>query len=109
MKKGILACVIASSIIGNPLSFNLQTSKAIQQASITGRISPPEGSDFVWVLGATDSLRAGVAGGNFSLQVKPGNYKLFVNAKTPYKSAWLGNLAVKENQVLDVGEIILQK
>jgi hypothetical protein len=115
MRKIILTGAIASIVIGNLMPFNMQQSSAIGrssnilQASITGKISPADGAEVVWAISATDSVKAMVALGSFSIQVKPGLYKLIVDAKEPLKDAQLDNLDVKENQVLDVGEIILQK
>lgn len=109
MKKGLLACVIASVIIGNPLSFHLQDYSVSQQTSITGKISPAEAADVICVIDAKDTLKTAIVWGNFSLPVKPGTYKLFVNAKAPYKNVSLGNLEIKQNQALNVGELILQK
>jgi hypothetical protein len=109
MKKGILACLVASIFIGNALSFTLRKDKVVPAGTITGKISPADGAESVWAIAATDTLKTAAVGGNFSLQVKPGTYKLFVSAKTPYKNVLLDNLEVKESQVLDVGEIILQK
>jgi hypothetical protein len=80
-----------------------------QQSAITGRISPANAAENVWVISANDSIRAGVASGNFSVLVKPGTYKLFVDAKDPFKDVLLDNLDVKSNQALDIGEIILQQ
>ena len=114
MRKIILTGAIASILIGNLMPFNIQQS-SVQlspdglQTSITGKISPADGAEVVWAIGITDSVKAMVALGSFSIQVKPGLYKLIVDAKEPLKDAQLDNLDVKENQILDVGEIILQK
>ena len=109
MKKGILACVIASLVVSNPLSFHLQHYTGFQQTSITGKISPEEAAETALIIKAKDTLRTPVVWGNFSQQVKPGTYKLIVAAKAPFKNVSLGNLEVKRNHVLDVGELILQK
>ena len=79
------------------------------QASITGRVSPAEGAESIWILGAKDSVQATVVAGNFSATVKPGTHKLLVDAKLPYRDVLLDNLEVKDKQVLDIGEIILQQ
>jgi hypothetical protein len=81
----------------------------IQQAAITGRVSPANAAEVVWVIGAKDSIRATISSGNFSVMVKPGTYKIIVDAKEPFKDALLDNLDVKSNEPLDVGEIILQQ
>jgi hypothetical protein len=108
MKKGILACVIASFVISNPLSFHLEQ-YPFQQTSITGKITPAEASETALIIDAKDTLKTPVVWGNFSQQVKPGIYKLIVSAKAPFKNVSLGNLEVRRNHVLDVGELILQK
>ena len=109
MKKIILTGAIASLVIGGLIPFNVKRPPESGQATIIGMISPPEGAGIVWAVSGRDSLKADVAFGNFSIQVKPGNYKLVVRAKTPFKDAQLDNLEVKQNQLLDIGEIILQK
>src|SRR6266496_2341429 len=109
MKKGILACVIASILIGHPFSFHLQEYSAFQQTLITGKISPEDAAETALIIVAKDTLKTPITWGNFSLQVKPGTYKLFVSAKAPYKNVSMSNLEVKQNHVLDVGELILQK
>jgi hypothetical protein len=108
MRKGVLACAVASVIVGNPISLNIRPSFHAAQA-ITGRVSPANGADIVWVIGAKDSLSGPVVSGIFSLVVDPGIYKLIVDARSPYKDVLLDNLKIKQNQSLDVGEIILQQ
>jgi hypothetical protein len=108
MKKGILACVITSIVISNPLSFRLEQHPA-QQTSITGKISPAEASETGLIIGKKDTLKTPIVWGNFSQQVKPGTYKFVVSAKAPFKNVSLGNLEVNENHILNVGELMLQK
>ncbi len=83
-------------------------SSGVPQSAITGRISPANAAREVMIIG-TDTTRAAIASGAFSTMVRPGNYKLIVDAIEPYKDVLLDNLDVKENQVLDVGEIILEQ
>lgn len=108
MKKGVLACAIASVVIGSPASFKIERSFKVQMTSIAGKISPHNGADIVKIVGKKDSIRVAVVSGNFIAQVRPGKYRLIVNSRAPYKNAQLDNLEVKQNQVLDIGEIILQ-
>jgi hypothetical protein len=114
MRKIMLTGVITSVIIASVLPLHIQRTASSHsnekiQASVTGKVSPADAVDAVWVLSATDSVRAGISGGNFSAQVKPGIHKLLVDAKVPYRDVLLDNLDVKDKQVLDVGEIILQQ
>ena len=115
MKKIVLTGLIASVVLGSLLPLTMQRVASTQisdgtlQSSITGRVSPAEGAESIWAISSTDSIKVGIASGNFSAQVKPGTFKILVDAKAPYKDVLLDNLEVKENQVFDVGEIILQQ
>ncbi|MBN8782599.1 MAG: hypothetical protein ABS85_12650 [Sphingobacteriales bacterium SCN 48-20] len=81
---------------------------SIIQGGITGKVSPPDGGISVWAASTTDTVRGLISSvGSFSLQVKPGTYRLFIDAKEPFKDVTLENLEVKD-QPLDVGEIVLQ-
>lgn len=108
MKKGILACAIASIVTGNPLSFHVYRTIVKQQTSISGKISPAGEAEIVRIIGKSDSVRVEVVSGNFYAQVKPGRYKLIVKTKGSFREAQLDNLEVKQNQALNIGEIILQ-
>jgi len=108
MKKGILAGVITSILITNPYTFHTDQS-FLRQPAITGKISPPEASETALIVHNMDTFRTPVMQGNFYRQVKPGKYKLIVFAKAPFKNAVLGNLEVKRDYVLDVGELMLQQ
>ena len=76
---------------------------------ITGKVHPAEGAEMVWVFSTKDSLKSGLVNGQFYFDVMPGVYKLVVDAKDPYKDVLLDNLAVKAEETLDVGEIILKQ
>jgi hypothetical protein len=106
MKKGVVTCIITSILISNPFSIHIE---APQETAIKGKISPIEASETALIIRDRDTLKTPVVWGNFSQQVKPGTYKLIVSAKPPFKNAALGNLDVKRNHVLDVGELMLQK
>jgi len=100
MKKTLLLWGMVLSVV-----FLLGFNKT--QTSITGKIVPADQAEIVFAIG-TDTVKAIPVMGTFSLQVKPGMYRLFVNAKDPYKDFQMDNLEVKEGQTLDVGEIVLQ-
>jgi hypothetical protein len=109
MKKTLLACVIASILIGKPFPFNLQQYSSLQQTSITGKISPETAAEVALIIRGRDTLKTPVIWGSFSQKVKPGTYKLVVSAKKPFRNVSIGNLEVKRNHTLNVGELILQK
>ncbi len=104
MKKTMLTCGIIATTVAGLFAFSIAP-----QTSITGKVVPGDGAETVWAVSATDSTKGTVNAGNFALDVKPGTYKVIVDAKEPYKDVTLENLEVKQDQPLNVGEIVLQK
>ena len=104
MKKRMLFCGILAASVAGLVAFT-----AVAPSSITGKVTPADGAQMVWAISGTDSTKAGINSGAFTLEVKPGIYKVIVDAKAPYKDVLLENLDVKEGQPVDVGEIVLQK
>jgi hypothetical protein len=103
MKKRMLTLgIVAASVAGLFAFTNTAT-------SITGKVTPADGAETVWAISGTDSAKAAVSSGAFTIEVKPGTYKVIVDAKDPYKDVTLENLEVKQDQALDVGEIVLQQ
>jgi hypothetical protein len=103
MKKNLLYSGILAAIA--PVVFAMTSS----QPAIVGSISPADGVESVWAVSKTDSVKAVVINtGSFSMSVRPGIYKVIVDAKAPYKDVVLSNIDVKD-QLMDVGEIVLQK
>ena len=74
-------------------------------SGIHGMISPPDGATLVWASSEKDSVSVVPASGNFSLNVKPGKWRLHVVTVSPYKDAFVENVLVEENKYTDVGEI----
>lgn len=103
MKRHILTCGILATSIAGILAFT------VSQSTITGKVTPADGATLVWAISGSDSTKAPISAGAFALQVKPGTYKILVDAKAPYKDVILENLEIKEGQPLDVGEIVLQQ
>jgi hypothetical protein len=104
MKKRMLTFGIAAASVAGLFAFTAST-----QTAITGKVVPGEGAETVWAISATDSTKGTLSAGTFTLDVKPGTYKVIVDAKDPYKDVTLENLEVKQDQPLNVGEIVLQK
>ena len=103
MKMKMLTCSIVAASVAGLFAFTTT------QSSITGKVSPADGVETVWGVSGTDTAKGPISGGALSLEVKPGTYKLTVDAKDPYKDVTLENLEVKQDQPLDVGEVVLQK
>src|SRR5688500_6071323 len=83
--------------------------KAEVRTMITGRVSQADGVNLVWVISWKYSLKAPTSAGLFSFEVKPGVHSVVVDAINPYKDVVMDNLTVSENEVLDVGEIVLKQ
>jgi hypothetical protein len=81
----------------------------LPKTTITGKVNPADAAETVWLIGGTDSLRTGVTMGVFSFEVKPGTYKLIIDARDPYKDVLLENIQVKQDETLDVGEIPIKQ
>jgi hypothetical protein len=104
MKKRMLTLGVVAASVAGLFAFTTMT-----QTSITGKVTPAEGAETVWAISGTDSAKGTVTSGAFAIEVKPGTYKVIVDAKDPYKDVTLENLEVKQDQALDVGEIVLQQ
>jgi hypothetical protein len=54
--------------------------------TIKGKIIPADGASQVWALSATDTLKAAISQGNFTIpEAKGGSYKVYIDAVDPYK------------------------
>lgn len=79
-------------------------------ATITGRVTPAEGLKDVWAVSQSDTARGTVSQGNFMIEnVKPGTYKVIIDANAPYKDIVKEAVSVVEGQPVDMGEIKLEK
>ncbi len=104
MKKSMLTLGIVAASVAGLFAFTTMT-----ESSITGKVTPADAADAVWAISAADSTKGTISSGAFTIQVKPGTYKVIVDAKDPYKDVTLENLEVKQDEPLDVGEIVLQQ
>ena len=104
MKRFLLLCGITLLVIWSVFAFTTR-----QQTSIKGRVNPIDGANSAWAIGGRDSATSNIVNGMFSFSVKPGIYKVVVDAVEPYKDAVFENINVKEGQTVDIGEIVLQR
>ena len=105
MKKTIAAiCLSGFAIVG------LSSMKDLTASGISGKVTPAEGTESVWAIKGTDSLKTTVnTEGAFNLEVATGTWKLVVAAKAPYRNAEIKELVVTADNTTDVGEIKLDK
>ncbi|HVU95627.1 MAG TPA: carboxypeptidase-like regulatory domain-containing protein [Puia sp.] len=78
--------------------------------SIRGTVTPAEGGVRAWAESATDTVRAPIVNGSYEIaDVKPGAYKIVIEAKPPYRNIAKDGIIVSDGQTADVGEIKLDK
>jgi hypothetical protein len=77
--------------------------------SIKGKVMPAEAAIKAWAISKTDTFQSEITQGQFEVKdLKPGTYKLVIEAKAPYKSIGKEGITVTDASV-DVGEIKLNK
>jgi hypothetical protein len=77
------------------------------KSGIQGTIEPPEGVKKVWAISGTDSMSTVPLNGKFSMDVKAGNWKLYIEAVQPYKNTVVESVLVVDGQYTDAGVIKL--
>lgn len=78
--------------------------------SIKGSVTPAENVVNVWALSSTDTVRSTMENGVFEVSnLKPGDYKLVIEAKLPYSHQIKDSISVMDNQPTDVGTIALME
>lgn len=98
--KTLSLFVIASAAL---FSFTL-----LPGSGIKGTVAPAESAGTVYAITGTDTLKAEPAQGAFLFSdIKPGTYKVVVEAKDPYKPFEKEGIEVKDGEVVDLGAITL--
>jgi hypothetical protein len=83
---------------------------ALVNGTVKGTVSPSDGAARAWIISATDTLKAPITQGAFEIpDVKPGTYKVIIEAKPPYKNTAKDGITVTDGQTSDVGEIKLSQ
>jgi hypothetical protein len=103
MKKLSAGILIFTSIAIGIFSF-----KNADTGSISGKVTPADAASQVWAFEGTDTLKAPITDGAFTLQgAKAGTYTVVVGAKRPFKDVTISNVKVEEDKATDLGEIKL--
>ena len=98
------------NLIGVIISIVLISSFAsMDRSGIQGTIDPPEGAKRIWAVSGKDSVSIIPAPGSFIMDVKPGSWKLVVEAVLPYKNVERDAVLVVEGELTDVGLIKLSQ
>jgi hypothetical protein len=77
------------------------------KSGIYGTIDPVDGAKRVWAISGRDSIPTVPVSGKFSIEAKPGTWRVFVEAVDAGKNASIDNVLVVESQFTDVGVIRL--
>ncbi|HEX4373971.1 MAG TPA: carboxypeptidase regulatory-like domain-containing protein [Puia sp.] len=105
MKASAIKIVALVVIAASLFAFrNLQT------GSIKGIVSPSNGAVRAWAETMSDTLKADVVNGSYEIiNVKPGTYRVIIEAKPPFRNAAKENVIVIDGHATDAGEIKLEK
>src|SRR4026208_1159068 len=97
------------NFIGIIISVVLISSFANDRSGIQGTIDPPEGARRIWAVSGKDTVSIIPSPGSFIMDVKPGSWKLVVEAVLPYKNAERESILVTDGQLTDIGLIKLSQ
>ncbi len=90
--------------------FALFAFTTFKNGSIKGTVSPSASAMSAYVVSGMDTMRTNIQNGAFEIsQVKPGTYKLVIEAMAPYKNFEKEGVVVNEKKATEVGEITLQQ
>lgn len=95
------------NFIGVIISVVLISSFVNDRSGIQGTIDPPEGARRIWAVSGKDTVSIIPSPGSFIMDVKPGSWKLVVEAVLPYKNAERESVLVTDGQITDIGLIKL--
>lgn len=105
MKFSKLSVAALGIVTAGIFAFN-----TLVNGTVKGTVNPPDAATRVWVISPTDTLKATINQGSFEIpDVKPGTYKVVIEAKPPYKNAAKEGITVTDGQTSDVGEIKLSQ
>lgn len=105
MKLNSFRMAIATAAAAGLFAFS-----TLRDGSIHGTVTPPEGGVQAWAESATDTVKSPIVNGSFEMAgVRPGTYKVIIEAKPPYRNAAKDGIMVSDGQASDAGEIRLEK
>ncbi|HEV2353374.1 MAG TPA: carboxypeptidase-like regulatory domain-containing protein [Puia sp.] len=82
----------------------------LRDGSIHGTVTPAEGGVNAWAESTMDTVKSPIINGSYEISgVKPGTYKVVIEAKPPYRNAAKDGIIVSDGQSADAGEIRLEK
>jgi len=102
MKK--IAIIIGAVFI---IALSAFISKKNFASGIHGIVTPADAVVRVWAINGKDSVAVAPVSGNFSVDIKPGNCRLHIEAAKGYKDVFVNNIIVEEGSYADAGDIKL--
>ena len=104
MKKSYFVLEVLSLIL-----ITLLVAFKSMQSAVIGKIIPADGADAVFAIAKYDTLqtskRSIITNGRFGIDIKPGIYKLIIEAHEPFLDVTLDNIEVKPGVTTNLGEI----
>jgi hypothetical protein len=84
--------------------------KLLQSASFHARVSPADGVEKVWAIQGRDSVpMQGSDGQYFLTTFPPGSWRVWVNARIPYRNVSIDAVDLQPGTNRDLGNIQLEK
>ena len=101
---------IITSAIFAILATGLFAFEGLVGGSVRGSITPITGGIKCWAVSQTDTLQTNIVNGAFEMNnMKPGTYRIAIEAIPPYKNAVREGIQVRNDEVTDIGEIKLEQ
>lgn len=87
---------------------SLHAFRAMHHSSVTGSVQPGYGARTIWAIQGTDTTRIYSDNGAFTCNLRPGTWKLRIDARSPLKDRDV-EVLVQDRQTTDIGVITLQQ
>ena len=96
--------------LGIVMASGLFAFTTFKNGGIKGTVSPSAAATAAMAIAGVDTIKVPINNGAFGMnEVKPGTYKLVIEAIAPYKDFEKEGVVVGDGKATDVGEIALQK
>ncbi len=84
--------------------------RRIPAGSLIGSVSPHGSATQVWLYSGSDTLRSDIQNDAFEIPVaKAGTYTLIVDPSPTYKIATRSGIVIRDGEVANTGEIIMEQ
>lgn len=85
----------------------LEASKKRNICTISGSVSPAMGLRKLWLIQDYDTIAINQQAGSFKVNVKPGTYRIWVDAVAPYQDLHIDSIALDEEGTRNLGDLQL--